>query len=182
MGSIKRDLYKSTQPYKHITLSDVMVIKGLIINRNKLDKFWCMKQNYQYDEAGDLEQFNDELDCLYIDLDALIKRVKLTDKQRSVLTKVMENGWYEDLPDAEAVQIYGENTSSIDFIIDRISLRIKQLNDEQWKDIIYLNHKKVTWNYKKCSQCGEYKPMTEEFYGKDDRNRDGFKSYCKDCD
>lgn len=36
--------------------------------------------------------------------------------------------------------------------------------------------------YKKCSKCGEEKPITNEYFSKSKKSRDGFKCNCKKCD
>lgn len=36
--------------------------------------------------------------------------------------------------------------------------------------------------YKKCTKCGEEKPMTYEYFRKDNSTKTGYRSYCKECD
>lgn len=62
--------------------------------------------------------------------------------------------------------------------IGKIVNRVIKKYQEKYYDWLYLNW--LRGNYKTCSQCGQIKLV--QYFGKDERNKDGYKSVCRKCD
>jgi predicted DNA-binding protein YlxM (UPF0122 family) len=177
LGSVKIDHHKSEYQFHCVTFSDTECIKGLIRFRSRLDPYYKMSANYNESEAGDVRPLNQELICLYIDLDDLISKSKLNKKQLDVVRKLMD-GWTE----SDIADEYGTSKQAIVSMLDTICYAIKRTNDLRWKyDYMYLNYIKAPWNYKACKVCGKFKPMTTDFFSLDKKSKDGFRSICKEC-
>lgn len=177
IGSVKRDIHRQETQFHRVTFSDTQCIKGLITHRSSVDPYYGLEPDDYYDHAGTIYPMNQELICLYIDLDNLISRCKLNVKQRFIINKLMLGYTTRDV-----AKMFKQTTHSIDKSFDVICEKIKKLNDLDWKyEYVYMSLVKVKWNYKKCTKCKEFKPMIKEFYGLDSRNRDGFNSICRSC-
>lgn len=94
----------------------------------------------------------------------------------------MEFGLPDDLNEEETILFYGDNKKSINKTLNRICVKIREENNEQWLDWIYLDKKRVLWNYKQCSKCGEFRPTTEKYFGLHPKTNNGLQSVCKKCD
>ena len=162
LGAVKRDLFTPEKAYSYASLSDVATIKGLILNRWQLDKFYGVNVNYDYNTAGDVYDFNVELMCLYWDLDKLIEETPLTKEQQILLNNAMLGN---DIDKNE---------------LDKICVKLKKTNDKKWLETIILNKIKVNW--KKCSKCGEIKPAIEKYFYKNPSSKDKLRSICKECE
>lgn len=177
MGSVKIDTHKAEYQFHRISLSDVECIKGLIKFRHMIDTYQGIDINRNEDEAGDIRPMNQELLITYIDLDNLIKRTKLNEKQQRLVRLLME-GYTED----EIARIFKQNVRKIYEQFDVIAYKLKQSNDLSWKyDYMYMNYFKAPWSYRECTCCHRTLPLTDDFFNKEPKGKDGFKSKCKDC-
>jgi hypothetical protein len=62
-----------------------------------------------------------------------------------------------------------------------IPKKIANTYDDLYEEWLYTY--KVKGKYKKCRKCGEIKLISNDrYFGRDSRNKDGFKSICKKCD
>lgn len=121
--------------------------------------------------------FNTELIVTYATLDQLIEKSKITGKQKFVVDKLIE-GYTED----DIAKELNQTVVNINLLFTIACLNIKESNDDSWLyDNIYLNYKKVIFNYKKCTKCKKYKPAIKEFFSPDTRNKDGLYGKCRNC-
>lgn len=165
----------------NVSFSDVNVLKILIKYRAELDPYLHIEDRMydieKMDIADDVKPFNQDIICLFMDLDRLIEKANLTEKHREII-RLYEQGF----SDEDIAEHYNQGEREIEYTLDTICKRIKSKNDELWKyDFAYLNYKKAKWNYKKCTKCGESKPAVEEFFSPDKRNKDGLYSICREC-
>lgn len=179
MGAVKGDIHKHEHPYKQISFSDVDCIKGLIKNRWMIDSYRGLEQNYNIYEAGDVKSLNQELICLFVDLDNLIQKAKLNAKQIAIVEMLMDGFTEEDV-----AEYFKQDAWGIGKILDTVCRKIKKVNDYDWKyNNLYLNFLKGNWEYKICNKCSESKPKTNEFYRERiDQKGDGFYNSCRDCE
>lgn len=167
MGLVKIDVHKADRIHHGFSWGDVSKVKNLIKN----------KRNDHTDRMRD-GNVSEEVICNYADLDMYIKKVKFNEKQSFILKAIMYGYTEEDL-----AEHYGQRKEQIEKILHTIAEKIVKITKAEWKyNYIYLNYKKVAWSYKECTSCHEFHPMLDEFYGKDTRNKDGFKGICKSCD
>lgn len=169
MGSVRIDIHDDEYEWKNVTLTDIDTIRGLI------------KYRYQYDaliyEDAKAGGMNEELICLYADLDRMIERCSFTKRQKEVLDLYMVG--YNEQDISEVLNI---RPDVVEGIIHSICKKIKHENDLAWKyDFIYWNKVKTPDKWKQCSKCKKYLPATEEFFSPDESKLDGFKYICKKC-
>jgi len=65
-------------------------------------------------------------------------------------------------------------------VLDTICKSISDESLRQWRIWAYTH--KLELKSKRCSRCGEELPATDEFFGADSRNKDGFQSRCRKCE
>ncbi|GIP32612.1 hypothetical protein [Paenibacillus sp. J2TS4] len=129
------------------------------------------------DSAGNIKHVNQEILCLYVDLDHLIRRCKFNELQEDILNLLQDGR-----PEETIAQKWNKDVSQIYRVLETICKKIKKQNDQEWKyDYLYLNYLTVQWEYKKCSRCGTMKPMHPEFFSPDSSKASRFKSICKAC-
>jgi hypothetical protein len=160
-----------------VTLGNIDCIKGLIKNRWVIDTNYKDKMEIHYNNAGNCQALSQEIICMYADLDVLIEKAELNVKQKFIVEKLMEGYTERDIAD-----IFNRDKSNIHKSFQGICLKLKKINDLNVKyDYIFVNCLKAPWNYKKCSYCDEYKPVTEDFFTYKKGTSDGFHTVCKFC-
>jgi DNA-binding CsgD family transcriptional regulator len=121
---------------------------------------------------------NEELVCLYADLDRMIERCNFTKRQKEILDLYMMG--YNEQDISEELNL---RPDVVEGIIRSICRKIKRENDLAWKyDFVYWSKVKTTDKWKQCSRCKRWLPATEEFFSPDKRNSDGLQGICKKCD
>lgn len=165
----------------NVSFSDINVLKILIKYRAELDPYLHIEDRMygieKMDIADDVKPFNQDIICLFMDLDSLIEKANLTGKHREII-HLYEQGF----SDEDIAEHYKQGERDIEYALDTICERIKSKNDELWKyDYIYANYKKAKWNYKICTKCNKSKPMIDEFFSPDTRRNDGFRNICREC-
>ena len=177
MGAVAVDIYKNDYPWHNVNLSSVDSIKALIKYRSQFDLLHNREINQGSMESHcDLSGYSEEIMCLYIWLDDVISKCVFNQKQYEIL-KLHMKGYYEE----DIAQHLNIAQQSVNGIVNSIAKKIKKKVDDIYKyDYVYLNKKKVEWDYKQCSKCKEYLPAIDEFFGK--RNTGDFYNYCKECD
>lgn len=173
----KVDPYQAELPYKQISFSDPECIKRFIKNRWMIDPYFELKGTSLSMHANQTSPFNQEIICLYADLDQLIAKAKLKDKQQKIVLWLMQ-GWSEE----DIAAVFHNQTSTIHRTLQTIILKIKAVNDREWKyNFIYRHYLKAPWEYKQCKKCQETLPKIEQFFTTSKNSKDGFHSYCKAC-
>ena len=138
---------------------------------NELDMFDknTVKELLRVHKQLDLQ---DDLSCILVDLDNLINRIELNDRQHEVLEmwrNGVETGTIAKILKVKPQTVHG----NIDSIVEAI---IKQY-EEDYENWYYLNIRKG--QYKKCSRCGEIKLISQ--FNKEPKGKDGYKKHCKKC-
>lgn len=80
----------------------------------------------------------------------------------------------------EIAEMDGQTVRNINGILNSICKAISNEEERQWRIWSYTH--KLELKSKKCSRCEEELPATDEFFGADDRNKEGFQGICKKCD
>jgi DNA-binding CsgD family transcriptional regulator len=173
---VKVDIHKDERPFERISYSDTDCIKALIKNRSEIDCYFKQEQDNYFDHAGNVQSVNQELIVIYADLDRYIAKADLNSKQRFIIEKLMD-GWTEK----EIAKMFNRDVSNIYRHLTKIAKKIRDLNNNEWKEYVQLNHVRVAWNYKQCAKCNEFKPMLNEFFLSSSRFHDGFYDVCRMC-
>ena len=114
----------------------------------------------------------DDLSCIIVDLNNLVKRVKFTDKQKEVLEL-----WRKGVETNVIAEELGvKPQSALDCLNGAINSIIKQY-EEDYENWYYLNIRKGV--YKTCSRCGETKLISR--FDKNKMGKYGVRGYCKNC-
>jgi len=184
MGAVheeQRNEGRGCQEWYKMSLTDPSIIKTLIQNRSKLDGFYIAKK-YATDNpyiSNGVPMFTEPVCVMYLDLDKLIDECAFDMRQKFIIGKLML-GYNE----ADIAWMLKSQTNTIKKRFETICARIKEQNDEDWKEYIEIDGLvkiPADCRYKKCTKCGRFKRVTEEFWATDSRNNDGFRAYCKDC-
>lgn len=165
MGAVKVDIEKGDRMAKEIKLGEADHVKALIRNWHRV----------QYSMDDIKNPISNELLCTYVDLMDLINNTELTDRQNEVLELM-----FDEYTEEEIGKELNVTQPTVNGIMKSICKRIAEEASRDWVDLTRYNY--VPTEYKTCSKCKQILPRLSLFFGKDDRNLDGFKSYCKKCD
>lgn len=211
MGIVKRDIHKNESQFKNIPFSDPKAINALIKFRSKIDLYYTYHSEHvenlvnvcilkaeesinenndaNYKElminneeetklsASDINEVNQELLNLYISLDKLISDVSLSEQQEIILNLFMVGF------NASEISLYmSKTTQQINKVLKNISKKIATEGKKQWKyNMADQDYIRVSWDYKICSNCNKNLPLTDDFFNKEPKGRDGYKAKCKKC-
>lgn len=137
--------------YDMLDMFDTNVIKELLRVKKEVD-------------------LQDDLSCILVDLDNLIKKINFTNKQKDVL-KLWRKGTETNVI---ADELNVKPQSVLDCLNGAINSIVKQY-EEDYENWYYLNIRKG--QYKTCSKCGETK-LVSQF---DKKGKQGLQSRCKKC-
>lgn len=112
----------------------------------------------------------DELSCILVDLENLIKKINFTKRQREVLDM-----WSKGLSASAIARELNVKPQTIAASLDSVIALIVKQYEKDYEDWYYLNIRKG--QYKKCSKCGETK-LISRF---DKKGKQGLQSRCKKC-
>ena len=162
-----------------ITLSDPMTIRGLIANRVVYDKL------HEYEVMGgdgigsDLCDMSDTIICVYADLDNLIKKTRFTKVQKEILDLHMIGYTTNEISEYTKTE-----KRSVENALNLACESISETNYQHWKlNYVFWNKKRVATDFKQCSKCKEFLPMTEEYFRQRiDGYGDGFYNNCRECE
>ena len=129
-----------------------------------------IKSLLQLYKESEIYDFQDDLGCMFQDLENVLSEVKLTNKQREVL-----NLWMSGMTIKNISKELNRDKSTISRMLDTIVEKIVQVYEEQLENWYYLNIRKG--EYKKCSKCGEVKLINK--FNKNGKK--GYLSICKKC-
>lgn len=138
--------------YDILDMFDTSVIKELLRVKKEVD-------------------LQDDLSCILVDLDNLIKKINFTNKQKDVLElwrKGMETNVIAD-------ELNVKPQSVLDCLNGAINLIVKQY-EEDYENWYYLNIRKG--QYKTCNRCKEVKLISQ--FNKNGKK--GLKPMCKKCE
>lgn len=136
---------------------------------NELDMFDknVVKELLRVHKGIDLQ---DDLSCIIVDLNNLVKKVKFTDRQKDVLEL-----WRKGLKTNDIAKELGIKQNSVSQALDRAVESIVKQYEKDYEDWYYLNIRKG--QYKTCSKCKETK-LASRF---DKNGSRGLYSSCKKC-
>lgn len=175
IGSVKIDLNKSERDFKILSLSDINVVKWLILYRDKIDLYYGERTDNFYDHAGNVKELNKELVNTYVCLDELIVKCKFKEEQMALLKLLFMGYTFKDIEDA--TKIATSRTIKKRFM--SMCKSISEMNDRLWRINIHRNY--LNTELKKCLECGTELPLTKDFFYRDKENRDGYKTDCIKC-
>lgn len=110
-----------------------------------------------------------DLSCILVDLDNLINRIELNDRQHEILEM-----WRNGVETGTIAKILNVKPQTIHGNIDSIVETIIRQYEEDYENWYYLNIRKG--QYKKCSRCGEIK-LVSQF----SKNGNRLRGNCKRC-
>lgn len=175
IGTVKLDIHKREREFQILSLSDINVIKWLILYRDKIDLYYGDKTDNFYDHAGNVKELNKELVNTYVDLDRLIELCKFNEEKMALLKLLFMGYTYKDIEDVTQVA----TSRTIKRRFESICKSIAEMNDRLWR--IYIHKNYMNTEFKKCSKCGDELPLTNYFYYKDNNKTFGYRSSCKKC-
>lgn len=175
MGVVKIDLHKAERDFKILSLSDINVVRWLILFRDKIDLYYNEKTDNFYDHAGNVKGLNGELINLYICLDKLVDKCDFKEEQLALLKLLYMGYTFKDIEDATQQA----TSRTIKSRFESICKTITEMNERLWK--IYIHKNYLNTNFKKCTKCETDLPLTDYFFYKDKKGKDGFRSNCKKC-
>lgn len=164
--------------WKNVSLSDVRSIKGLLKFRYKFDKFKKSDSPLHLKNAHYYQWYLDEdIMCTYIWMDDMIDKCDFTLSQMNVL-EMYSSGYSE-----RDIAMYTEYTQqNVNKVLNGMCRRIFNKNYEEWYyKVLTVNHIVAPYDYKECSGCHERLPLTQDFFGVDNQNKDGYRHVCKTC-
>jgi hypothetical protein len=130
LGAVTYDIHKSEREFYNLTLSDVEVVKYLILYRSKVDSNYGSTQNININQAGDTFEFNQELIALYASLDNTVDKCKFKDKHTKLLELLYEGNTLQDII---AMKIGYTKSATYD-LFDRMVLKIVKTTNKEWKE------------------------------------------------
>lgn len=175
MGMVKVDIHKGERQFKDLSLSDINVVKWLVLYRDKIDLYYGEKTDNFFDHASNSKELNQELINTYAYLDELIDKCNFKEGQCALLKLLFMGYTFKDIEDTTK-----ETTSrTIKRRFESICKSISDMNDRVWK--IYVHKNYLETEFKTCSKCKEDLPVTESFFHKDKKGKNGFRNNCKKC-
>ena len=161
-----------------VNLSDPNSIKGLLKFRYRFDLLLeDGSSRYGLDSNCDLADLSDDIICLYADLDNLISKANFNEYQTKILNMYIYGNTEDDI-----AEMLGVGKQSINSVIDRMCEVLCELNYQDWKlNYVFWNKARVRSNFKKCSKCGGFLPVTEEYFYREKSTKDGFRLECTKC-
>jgi hypothetical protein len=175
IGSVKINIHSGEEFYNDLTFSDVHVVKLLIQYRDKYDEYYRLSHKNHYNYAGTVKRLNRELINTYVCLDDLIEKCKFNNEQSTIIAMIQVGYTYQEIAD----YLKKQSGESIKNRLNKICRDIVKMNYWLWRKCVYVD--KLELKTKICSKCKEELPATDEFFSPDERNLDGFHSFCKNC-
>jgi hypothetical protein len=129
LGAVTYDIHKGEREFYNLTLSDVEVVKYLILYRSKVDSNYGSTSNININQAGDTFEFNQELIALYASLDNTVIECKFKDKHTRLLELLYEGNTLQDII---AMKIGYTKSATYD-LFDRMILKIVKTDSKNWK-------------------------------------------------
>lgn len=134
MGAVTIDIHKKERDFQSLNLSDMNVVKYLILHRNKIDSIYEVNTNNNIYQAGEVFEFNQELITLYASLDKLIEKIKLKDREKVMLKLLFDGNEISDV-----INEYGYPRKTAYRMFNRIVEKIVNQNNEDWQRVVKSN-------------------------------------------
>lgn len=175
------DRNSNCHEWETVSLSEISTIESLIKNRREFDSFYEVKlyeTSNPYISNG-VPVFSELIQCIYMDLDRLIKNANLTDKQKFIIDNLMKGYTESDIAKANNTDV-----KNIKNILLTACKKIKEQNDFEWQEWAEINgYAKIPSNvtYKQCSKCGKWLRANEDNFSPNSYSSDGYYSVCRMC-
>ena len=115
--------------YSQMGLSDLNVVKYLLINRSDIDKYYHEIQDNHFDNAGIVGSVNQELIALLSDLDEIMNKIQITSKQKEVF-KLLEDGFtYSDIG-----KMTDRKRHTVLEVFNNLCERVVKENNKRWTE------------------------------------------------
>jgi len=181
MGSVHMETYaqgRGNHEFDYLKLTDESVLKNLILNRRKLDLYYDLDVDNARNiySASECTIFYENILILYMDLDNLIKKTRLTKLQRWLVGELMYGYDFNDI-----IEDKGLDINNIYLSFEKAIYRLRYQAEENWKFNLMWDKVKTNINWKRCSKCEEFKPATKEYFSPDESKIDGLKYICRNC-
>ncbi|MDO6628686.1 hypothetical protein CON15_19940 [Bacillus cereus] len=176
MGACSVDIHLRERQYQIVNLSDPNVIKWLIEYQDRVNPYFDTSTDNNYDVAGNAQHLNQELVAMYASLEKLIKDSNLDERQLTLIDLVSRGYGFTDIVELDIGFNYASNVQAA---LDTVYSTIAKTNDLQWK--IHIHKSVLETDFKVCNKCETGYPLTNSFYAKNKKNKDGFENVCKKC-
>jgi hypothetical protein len=160
----------------------------VLVSENKIylndeKHIFALIDNYSDLKEGNWDKPDSDISILIYELENLIDQTEFEPYEKDILIMKIDKLSGEEIC-AEINQKYGigltEDTLSRTYT-SYIPKKIVETNNRIYEEWIYTY--KIKGKYKTCRKCGETKLIVnDKYFGKDTRNKDGYKSFCKKCD
>lgn len=122
---------------EYYPLTEERVVRELIRNRIKIDNTYAMKL-YETDNpavSNGVPPFDEDIICVYIDLDRVIERCGLSDMQMLVVKEMMKGYSAQDIGENCFEQVTQRQSINVQFnrAVEKISKYASAENDEYLK-------------------------------------------------
>ena len=176
MGRVKVDIHQGEREFHVVSLSNFDVVKGLLELRHVLDIYndFLEQKNILSANGSKWYKVNQEIICLYADLDNLISKCSLQEGQVALLESIRCGFTTDDI-----AHFMGEEKRRLNRALNKICRVITEYHKTEWLTWINFNFFKTEW--KQCRMCGESYPVSEKFFHKDDTCKDGYRTECSYC-
>lgn len=151
------------------------------IEFNKELHIYELIEHYAMLKAKNSFKVNSDMKYILDVLDEIIRRAKLPDYMQDILNwKIRGFGAGQILHELQVKYGLKISEGKLSRIYKGIiPYRIVQTYEDWYEDWLYTY--KVKGHWKTCSECGKAKLASQKYFGKDERNLDGLKGYCKKC-
>lgn len=177
MGACKKDILSKGREWHFVTLSNKDSIKGLIKYRQRYDLLFNRTLTPDCGVTHiDLNQYAEEVLCIYADLDSHIGEAALSSRQRQII-QLYQEGYNE----REIAQFMNTSQPNISKMMDTICLAISEVASNRWSINIYKN--KIR-KLKVCNCCNKELPEIDRFFYENYKDNEGnshYKPTCKSC-
>lgn len=172
---------RGNHEFDNLKLIDESVLKNLILNRRKLDLYYDLDEGNARNiySASECTIFYENILILYMDLDNIIKKTRLTKLQRWLVEELMYGYSFCDIVELNEDKNYSVENLHITF--EKAIFNLKSQAEEDWKFGLMWDRIKTKTNWKKCSKCEEFKPATKEYFSLNEFGKDGFRTMCNTC-
>lgn len=153
-----------------INFSDPNTYKGFILN------YYDLADKYE-------DNFTDDMWYMLRLFEDVVMKADLTSEEKFIISMLMKGKTRQDIIKGFTAKFNRDISKQVlsTWITRTIPNKLTRTYIESVDDWLYTY--KIKGNYKKCSKCNEIKLISNDrYFGKDSRNRDGFKSICRKCD
>ena len=174
LGRVKVDIHQGEREFHVASLGNFESIKGLLVLRYKLDIYNDYLEQKDVLSCSDWDRVQQELICLYADIDVLIATSGLREGQKALLEMLRCGFTIEDVAEYRGLEVKMLNRE-----LNKICRAIVDCYKTQWRTCMYFNYIRTEW--KECRACGKSYPLSDSFYYRREDSTDGLRGECLSC-